>query len=52
LQQATSKINPYLDIEPIYLKDLFHHLNCVLYDEKTETLISFREYRERYVGRT
>jgi omega-6 fatty acid desaturase (delta-12 desaturase) len=48
LQQATKEINPFIDLKPIYLKDLFHHLNCVLYDEKTQTLISFRTYQKRY----
>jgi len=50
LQQATATINPYLDIEPIYLRDLFHHLNCVLYDERTETLISFKTFKQRYAS--
>lgn len=48
LQQATKTINSMVEIEPIYLKDLFHHLKCVLYDEKTETLISFKTYKKRY----
>jgi omega-6 fatty acid desaturase (delta-12 desaturase) len=48
LQEATASVNPYLEIEPIYLKDLFHHLSCVLYDERTEMLISFREFKKKY----
>ncbi|MBM3186586.1 MAG: fatty acid desaturase, partial [Bacteroidetes bacterium] len=48
LQHATAIVNPLLEIEPIYLKDLFHHLKCVLYDEKTNTLISFETYKDRY----
>ncbi|WP_027418592.1 fatty acid desaturase [Crocinitomix catalasitica] len=46
LYSATNEANKHLDIEPIYLNQLFHHLRCVLWDEDRKKLISFREYRK------
>jgi omega-6 fatty acid desaturase (delta-12 desaturase) len=49
LQKATAEIDPIVKMEPIYLKDLFYHLNCILYDENTNTLISLKSYHKRYL---
>ncbi|MCF8329427.1 MAG: fatty acid desaturase [Crocinitomicaceae bacterium] len=44
---ATEKVSPYVDVDVIYLKELFHHLNCVLWDEETKRLIPFSELKKR-----
>ena len=44
---ATEKVSPYIEVDVIYLKELFHHLNCVLWDEKAKKLISFSELKNR-----
>jgi len=44
---ATEKVSPYVDVNVIYLKELFHHLNCVLWDEETKRLIPFSELKKR-----
>lgn len=49
LQKATAEIDPIVSMKPIYLKDLFYHLRCILYDEHTETLISMKSYHQRYI---
>lgn len=46
LKYATDKVSPYLEVDSIYLKELFHHLNCVLWDEKAKKLISFSELKK------
>ena len=46
LPNATDDVNRHLDIVPIYLKELFHHLDCVLWDEESRKLISFKAYRK------
>tara|TARA_B100001939_G_scaffold339188_1_gene345673 strand:+ start:5402 stop:6388 length:987 start_codon:yes stop_codon:yes gene_type:complete len=46
LPVATEEVNEILDIEPIVIKDLFYHLNCVLWDSKRNKLISFKELNE------
>tara|TARA_B110000285_G_scaffold95185_1_gene108596 strand:- start:776 stop:1771 length:996 start_codon:yes stop_codon:yes gene_type:complete len=42
LHTATEDANQHLAIEPIYLKELFHHLSCALWDEDTKKLIPIR----------
>jgi omega-6 fatty acid desaturase (delta-12 desaturase) len=42
LHTATENANQYLEIEPIYLNQLFHHLRCALWDEDTNKLIPIR----------
>lgn len=46
LDLATKEANQYIEIEPIYLHQLFHHLRCVLWDEEQKKLVSFRAYRK------
>ncbi len=48
---ATEKIESLMYVEPIYLKDLFHHLNCALWDEQQKKLISFKSYHKKYQDR-
>jgi omega-6 fatty acid desaturase (delta-12 desaturase) len=42
LPAATKDANQYLNIEPIYIKELFHHLRCVLWDEDAKKLVSIK----------
>lgn len=42
LENATQDVNRILDVEPIYLKELFRHLNCTLWDEKRGKLVSIK----------
>ena len=44
---ATEKVSPYVDVDVIYLKELFHHLNCVLWDEEAKKLIPFSDLKKR-----
>lgn len=46
LHKATEHANRHLEIEPIYLKELFHHLRCSLWDEKTKKLIPIRSLKK------
>jgi omega-6 fatty acid desaturase (delta-12 desaturase) len=41
LHEATIEIDKYLEVDVIYLKELFHHLNCALWDEDAKKLIPF-----------
>lgn len=47
LPSATEKVQSYVDVDVIYLKDLFHHLNCVLWDEDRKRLIPFSELKKQ-----
>ena len=42
LANATEEANKHLDITPIYLHQLFHHLRCALWDEEANKLIPIR----------
>jgi len=42
LYDATEEANKHLDISPIYLKNMLHHFNAVLWDEEEKRLISFK----------
>lgn len=45
LDKATEKANQYLEVEPIYMKELFRHLRCALWDEEARKLIPIRELK-------
>lgn len=42
LFNATEEANKHLEIEPIYMNELFHHLRCILWDESSRKLIPVR----------
>jgi omega-6 fatty acid desaturase (delta-12 desaturase) len=48
LYAATEDANQYIDIEPIYLKDMFVHFNSTLWDEDMKKLISFKSFQNTY----
>jgi len=41
LYTATEDANQYLDVKPIYLTEIFHHLNCVLWDVEAKKMVPF-----------
>jgi len=47
LHTATEDANQYLDINPIYLKELFRHLKCALWDENTEKLVPIKSIKNK-----
>jgi omega-6 fatty acid desaturase (delta-12 desaturase) len=46
LYTATEDVNQHLDIKPIYMKEIFYHLSCVLWDEEAKKLISIRALKK------
>jgi omega-6 fatty acid desaturase (delta-12 desaturase) len=47
LHEATEKVDPYVEVDVIYLNELFHHLNCALWDEEAKKLIPFSGLKKR-----
>lgn len=45
LHEATEKANEHLDIEPIYMRELFHHLRCSLWDTEAKKLIPIKSIK-------
>jgi len=46
LMSATESVEDYLEVRSIRLKDLFKHLNYVLWDEKKKKIIPFRALKD------
>lgn len=45
LFEATEKVSPFVEVKIIYLNELFRHLNCVLWEEKSKKLIPFSKLK-------